>query len=300
MATAVAEKGSSKGTGPRQSDGHRRLRVRRICCPRPRAAARPVHRDGLPRGRSPQAQERHPPPAARLQLHHQRRAGQLRRGVRPGPWAACAMAFRVKDAKAAHARALKLGATDVKSDVAEGELDIPAIEGIGGSRLYLVDRYGAIGLDLRRGLRVQIRLAPARGHASHLTYIDHLTHNVRRAVCTTFTRSSSILGDPLLRHRGQGHRPVLESDDLAVRQDPHSLEREPGTTRARSRSSSANTKARASSTSRSGRTTSMPRSTSCGNAAFRSGHARHLLRAARQPHRGPRRSRFPSFSNAAY
>ena len=66
---------------------------------------------------------------------------------------ACAMAFRVKDAKAAHARALKLGATDVKSDVAEGELDIPAIEGIGGSRLYLVDRYGA-ELDLRRGLRV--------------------------------------------------------------------------------------------------------------------------------------------------
>src|SRR5687767_8136154 len=61
-----------------------------------------------------------------------------------GP-SACAMAFRVKDAKAAHARALKLGATDVKSDVAEGELDIPAIEGIGGSRLYLVDHYGAAG-----------------------------------------------------------------------------------------------------------------------------------------------------------
>jgi 4-hydroxyphenylpyruvate dioxygenase len=35
------------------------------------------------------------------------------------------MAFRVKDAKAAHARALSLGATDVKSDVGEGELDIP-------------------------------------------------------------------------------------------------------------------------------------------------------------------------------
>src|SRR5258708_4655298 len=36
-----------------------------------------------------------------------------------GP-SACAMAFRVKDAKAAHERALKLGATDVKSDVGEG------------------------------------------------------------------------------------------------------------------------------------------------------------------------------------
>ena len=46
---------------------------------------------------------------------------------------ACAMAFRVKDAKAAHDRALELGATDIQNDVAEGELEIPAIEGIGGS-----------------------------------------------------------------------------------------------------------------------------------------------------------------------
>ena len=55
------------------------------------------------------------------------------------------MAFRVKDAKAAHDRAIEPGATDVENDVAEGELDIPAIEGIGGSFLYLVDRYGANG-----------------------------------------------------------------------------------------------------------------------------------------------------------
>jgi 4-hydroxyphenylpyruvate dioxygenase len=94
---------------------------------------------------------------------------------------ACAMAFRVKDAKAAHARALELGATDVKSDVAEGELDIPAIEGIGGSRLYFVDRYGHKGtiydvdfdfFDDAKELE--------RTHASHLTYLDHLTHNVNR------------------------------------------------------------------------------------------------------------------------
>src|SRR4030095_13007953 len=61
-----------------------------------------------------------------------------------GP-SACAMAFRFKDAKAAHQRALELGAKDVKSDVAGAELDIPAIEGIGGSRLYFVDRYGQGG-----------------------------------------------------------------------------------------------------------------------------------------------------------
>ena len=61
-----------------------------------------------------------------------------------GP-SACAMAFRVKDAKAAHQRALRLGATNVDNDVVDGELDIPAIEGIGGSRLFFVDRYGAEG-----------------------------------------------------------------------------------------------------------------------------------------------------------
>src|ERR1051326_3800660 len=35
----------------------------------------------------------------------------------------CAMAFRVKDAKAAFERAVKLGATPVESDVAHGEMD---------------------------------------------------------------------------------------------------------------------------------------------------------------------------------
>src|SRR3954469_5525838 len=58
-----------------------------------------------------------------------------------GP-SACAMAFRVKDAKAAHERALGLGATNVEVKKGDGELDIPAIEGIGGSRLFFVDRYG--------------------------------------------------------------------------------------------------------------------------------------------------------------
>src|SRR3954467_2555794 len=61
-----------------------------------------------------------------------------------GP-SACAMAFRVKDAGAAHDRAVKLGATPAKTDVAHGEMDIPAIEGIGGSLLFFVDQYGGNG-----------------------------------------------------------------------------------------------------------------------------------------------------------
>ncbi len=96
-----------------------------------------------------------------------------------GP-SACAMAFRVKDAKAAHERALKLGATDVEVKKGDGELDIPAIEGIGGSRLFFVDRYGDRSIyevDFDFHPDWQQRMADAD---SKLTYIDHLTHNVYR------------------------------------------------------------------------------------------------------------------------
>ena len=94
-----------------------------------------------------------------------------------GPSAA-SMAFRVKDAAAAHKRALELGATDAS----QGGLGLPAIEGIGGSRLYLVDRYGPSGSVYEDGDwqfedNWQSRMSDAH---SHLTYLDHLTHNVHR------------------------------------------------------------------------------------------------------------------------
>ncbi|MDE2357503.1 MAG: 4-hydroxyphenylpyruvate dioxygenase, partial [Alphaproteobacteria bacterium] len=59
-----------------------------------------------------------------------------------GP-SANAMAFRVKDAAKAFALAVERGAKPVTGKVGPMELNIPAIEGIGGSNLYLVDRYGA-------------------------------------------------------------------------------------------------------------------------------------------------------------
>jgi 4-hydroxyphenylpyruvate dioxygenase len=94
---------------------------------------------------------------------------------------ACAMAFRVKDAKAAHQRALELGATNVENDVAAGELDIPCIEGIGGSRLYLVDRYGDRGTIYDVDFDFYPDAAEQEAaNATHLTYLDHLTHNVNR------------------------------------------------------------------------------------------------------------------------
>ena len=89
---------------------------------------------------------------------------------------ACAMAFRVKDAAAAYQRAIELGATPVQSPVGPMELNIPAIEGIGGSRIYLVDRYGDSSI-------YDVDFVPTGTPASEeagLTYIDHLTHNVEK------------------------------------------------------------------------------------------------------------------------
>jgi 4-hydroxyphenylpyruvate dioxygenase len=104
----------------------------------------------------------------------------------------CAIAFRVQDAKAAYERAIGLGAWGYAGVAGPGELNIPAIKGIGDSLIYLVDRWrgkngarqgeiGNIGFydvdfePLRPG--APEALNPA-GHG--LTHIDHLTHNVHR------------------------------------------------------------------------------------------------------------------------
>lgn len=105
----------------------------------------------------------------------------------------CAIAFRVQDAKAAYERANSLGAWGFAPGAGPGELNIPAIKGIGDSLIYFVDRWrgkngahagdiGNIGFydvdfEALPGLTAAQALAP-EGHG--LTYIDHLTHNVHR------------------------------------------------------------------------------------------------------------------------
>src|SRR5215475_4477510 len=93
-----------------------------------------------------------------------------------GP-SACAMAFRVKDAAFAYKRALELGAKPGPATAGPMELNIPSIEGIGGSLIYLVDRYGDRSIyDV--DFRAESRSGPTE--AAGLTQIDHLTHNVGR------------------------------------------------------------------------------------------------------------------------
>jgi 4-hydroxyphenylpyruvate dioxygenase len=93
-----------------------------------------------------------------------------------GP-SACAMAFRVRDAARAYSRALALGAKPGPQSAGPMELNIPCIEGIGGSLIYLVDLYGE-----RSIYDVDFRpvAAPAVTESPGLSLIDHLTHNVGR------------------------------------------------------------------------------------------------------------------------
>ena len=96
-----------------------------------------------------------------------------------GP-SANAMAFRVKDAAQAFREAIARGAEAVDSPIGPMELDIPAIKGIGGAFIYLVDRYGAQSI-------YDVDFKPIPGadeeeaiNSTGLTYLDHLTHNVFR------------------------------------------------------------------------------------------------------------------------
>ncbi|HYG26478.1 MAG TPA: 4-hydroxyphenylpyruvate dioxygenase, partial [Caulobacteraceae bacterium] len=96
-----------------------------------------------------------------------------------GP-SANAMAFRVRDAAHAFSEAIKRGAKAVEGRPGPMELNIPAIEGIGGSHLYLVDRYGARDIYEVDFVAIEGAEAQEAKNAVGLTYLDHLTHNVMR------------------------------------------------------------------------------------------------------------------------
>ena len=111
----------------------------------------------------------------------------------------CAIAFRVQDAARAYRRALDLGAWGFDGNSGPGELNIPAIKGIGDSLIYLIDRWrgknGREDGDIGNIGFFDVDFEPLASSGSHaalnartllsppgngLTYIDHLTHNVYR------------------------------------------------------------------------------------------------------------------------
>ena len=93
-----------------------------------------------------------------------------------GP-SACGMAFRVKNARPAYEEAVARGAEPVETRTGPMELRIPAIRGIGGAILYLIDRYGE-GLSI---YDIDFEYLPGVDRhpvGAGLKVIDHLTHNV--------------------------------------------------------------------------------------------------------------------------
>lgn len=95
-----------------------------------------------------------------------------------GP-SANAMAFRIKDVPKAMARAKEQGYEIVEPNNGPMELTIPALRGIGGSLVYLVDTYGDKGeiydtdFDFHEGVE-------RNPEGVGLKFVDHLTHNVHQ------------------------------------------------------------------------------------------------------------------------
>ncbi|MGQ0708323.1 MAG: 4-hydroxyphenylpyruvate dioxygenase [Rhodoferax sp.] len=92
---------------------------------------------------------------------------------------ACSMAFRVRDSHKAYYRALEMGAQPVEIPTGPMELHLPAIKGIGGAPLYLIDRFeeGKSIYDIDFEFIEGVERHP-KGHGFKI--IDHLTHNVYR------------------------------------------------------------------------------------------------------------------------
>ncbi|HAB42374.1 MAG TPA: 4-hydroxyphenylpyruvate dioxygenase [Acinetobacter sp.] len=88
-----------------------------------------------------------------------------------GP-SACAMGFRTKNAAKAFQKAIEIGAEPIYSKIGPMELNIPAIKGIGGSPIFLVD------CDIYQNDFIFFDNVPSRPAGTGLNEIDHLTHNV--------------------------------------------------------------------------------------------------------------------------
>lgn len=91
------------------------------------------------------------------------------------------MAFRVANAARAHAHAISMGArtADTSQSALPGTF---AIQGIGGSLLYLVDADPFADWDIVPGWQED-----AQARSVGLDLLDHLTHNVRRGQMRTWS-----------------------------------------------------------------------------------------------------------------
>ena len=137
---------------------------------------------------------------------------------------ACAMAFRVVDAKYAYERALSLGAEPGETKVGPMELVDPRDQG--HRRLAALFRrpLWRQGLDLGCGFRLDRRARPEAGKVRPVLSRSSDPQCAARphgSLGRLVSEAVQFPRHPLLQYRGQADRPDLARDDQPVRQDPH-------------------------------------------------------------------------------
>lgn len=107
----------------------------------------------------------------------------------------CGLALHVEDAAVAYQTAVARGARPLSLEGGKTQLDLPAVEGIGGSALYFVDKLDWFGAEFAQ------HPAPALVEAKGFKLIDHLTNNVRKGTLEDVAGVyKSVFGFTEVRH----------------------------------------------------------------------------------------------------
>ncbi|MBA4804520.1 MAG: 4-hydroxyphenylpyruvate dioxygenase [Brevundimonas sp.] len=122
-------------------------------------------------------------------LVNQSPKGQAAEFAREHGPSANGMAFRVADAKAAYEGAVERGARPAEGHDggALGDGYPWILQGIGGSLLYIVDRYGDKGSLYEGWNEIEGWQEAEKKNSVGLYCLDHLTHNVRRGQMRTWS-----------------------------------------------------------------------------------------------------------------
>jgi len=135
--------------------------------------------------------------------------------------AVCAIALKVDDATVALGRAAQLLDQPFRQMVRTGEIDVPAVRGLGGSLLYLVDDR----TDLGRHWEIDFDVPPAEaGRDAGLTAFDHISQSMEHEEMLTwllfYTSLIELRKTPVqdvLDPGGIVHSQVVETADGALR-----------------------------------------------------------------------------------
>jgi 4-hydroxyphenylpyruvate dioxygenase len=136
--------------------------------------------------------------------------------------AVCALALNVDDAAATLARAAVLLDQPFRQVVRAGEIYVPAVRGLGGSLLYLIDERSELG----RHWEVDFDVPPpaAAGSGAGLTAVDHVAQSMHYEEMLTWLLFYTSLLDvrktrvqDVLDPGGIVHSQVIETADGALR-----------------------------------------------------------------------------------